>query len=118
MTREEGIAFANKYDGMVPKKSLELFLDWLDMDKDRFYEIIDRHRNPKVWKKTPEGEYVIESKIEDDHIQKMIDDNRLEANDPREYKQTDLLEDEDLALGYILMGRQYIDEENFKAIEG
>ena len=118
MTREEGIEFANKYDGLIPENSLKLFLDWLDMDKDRFYEIIDRHRNPKVWKKTGEGKYAMRSRIDDDHVQKMIDDNRLEANDPREYKQTDLLEDEDLALGYILMGRQYIDEENFKAIEG
>ena len=43
---------------------------------------------------------------------------RLTITKPKKYFNTLLLESEDEKEGYILMGRGYIDEYNFKAIKG
>jgi hypothetical protein len=42
----------------------------------------------------------------------------IEVNDPREYKLTGLLEDQESVNEYILLGRTYMDRRNYKAVEG
>ena len=45
-------------------------------------------------------------------------ENELAVTDPREYKLTTLLEDESPSDEYILLGRTYMDDRNYKAVEG
>ena len=47
-----------------------------------------------------------------------IEDVRLPVNDKRDYIQTGLLEKHNFDDYFILMGRSYMDEYNFKAVEG
>ena len=51
MTREEALSLARKYDGEFPEEYLDEVLDYLRMDRAELLEIIDRHRNPELWKK-------------------------------------------------------------------
>lgn len=118
MTREEGIELANQYDQVLPEESIDLFLDWIGMSRKQFFEIMNTHRNPKYWRKNKNGKFILKSSINYFADESLVEKNRLEANDPRNYIQTNLLEEKESQEEYILMGRTYLDEENFKAIEG
>lgn len=51
ITREEGINLVKKYDGEFPKKFFKVFLDYIDIKEDEFYEIVDSWRSDHIWKK-------------------------------------------------------------------
>ena len=51
MTREEGLKLAKKYDGEFCSEYFEDMLEYLDLTKKDFIEIVDKHRNPEIWKK-------------------------------------------------------------------
>ena len=48
MTREEGIEMVRKYDAVV-SSDLDYWLDYVEMTKERFWEIADSFRDPRVW---------------------------------------------------------------------
>ena len=51
ITREEGVALAQRYDHEFPEKSFPDFLEYLGITKKHFWEIIDKYRLPHIWKK-------------------------------------------------------------------
>ncbi|MDB3954930.1 N-acetyl sugar amidotransferase [Alphaproteobacteria bacterium] len=51
ITREEGVSLVKKYDAETPKKYLENMLNYMDISNDDFWEIIDKNRSKKLWKK-------------------------------------------------------------------
>jgi N-acetyl sugar amidotransferase len=51
MTRDEALDLARKYDGEFPEQNLDEVLEYLDITKDEFIAIVDRHRNDEIWKK-------------------------------------------------------------------
>ena len=51
ITREEGIALVKKYDSEFPKKYFKEFLEYVDLDEKKFYQIIDSFRSPHLWDK-------------------------------------------------------------------
>jgi len=51
ITREEGVSLVKKYDAETPKKYLEDMLNYMDISNDDFWEIIDKNRSKKLWKK-------------------------------------------------------------------
>lgn len=116
MTRSQGLALIKKY---LPQKpaALDEFLDWVGMDESEFMACIDKFRDPKAWRKNKDGEWeCYGSLLNVDAIEDS--DVSLEVDDPREYFQTPLLESQDLSEEYILLGRSYMDAENYKAKEG
>lgn len=117
LTREQGIALASKFDAIESKVSLNLFLAWVGMSRSEFFEKINPFRDPRIWEKNDEGEF-----IKKDNISRLLDfkNKQFEFSiDPNPgYINSVMLEHEDEQEGYILMGRSYIDETNFKAIEG
>ena len=54
LTREEGVALAQKYDHEFPKKYLKTFLKYVDITEERFWEIVDKYRSEKIWQKNPD----------------------------------------------------------------
>ena len=48
MTREEGISKVKEYTFKEPK-DLDIFLNWIGMDKNQFFEIIDEKRDRQIW---------------------------------------------------------------------
>jgi N-acetyl sugar amidotransferase len=53
LTREEGIALVQRYDGEFPKKYYKEFLEYLGITDSEFWEVIDFYRtlSPHLWKK-------------------------------------------------------------------
>lgn len=51
ITREEGVALVQKYDHEFPDKYLPDFLEYLDLDEKKLWEIIDKFRSPEIWLK-------------------------------------------------------------------
>lgn len=51
LTRAEALELARKYDHEFPALYFPDMLEYLDLKKDEFYEIVNKHRNPEIWKK-------------------------------------------------------------------
>ena len=51
ITREEGIALINKFDGEYPKRFLDEILDYMNISVKDFKDIVDSFRSPHLWEK-------------------------------------------------------------------
>lgn len=49
LSREEGLEKARLYDHEFPHEFFDEVLDYLNLGKDEFFEIVDKHRNPEIW---------------------------------------------------------------------
>lgn len=116
ITKEQGLAYIKEYLEVKPE-ALSTFLDWLGMDEKEFMSTINKFRDPKAWRLDSNGYWecfgsVLASDLSNDNSEE------LEVNDPMEYIQTALLEEQDWKSEYILLGRTFIDSYNYKAKEG
>ena len=50
ITKEEGIALMNRYEGEYPSLYENDFLNYISMSRDEFLETCDRFRSPHLWK--------------------------------------------------------------------
>jgi N-acetyl sugar amidotransferase len=116
-TREEGVKLVAQYQFVKPA-ALEKFLKWIDISEAEFMLHIDAFRDPRAWGKNATGEWVLKSSVVDCLTDENVEKARLNVEDPREYLLTELKERESEEGDYILLGRTYMDQENYKAIEG
>ena len=80
LTREEGISLVKKYQFLEPeKKNVDMFLDWLGMPSEKFWNYINQKRDQRVWKKNKKQEWeLIDSVL--NHIEDQgVDFCRLET---------------------------------------
>lgn len=62
LTREEGVALVNRYDGEFPRKHFQEFLEYIDITEERFWEVCDRYRRPNLWTRDG-GEWKLNHKV-------------------------------------------------------
>ena len=117
ITREQGIKLVEKYQYKEPE-SLGKFLEWINLSKEEFMAAIKPFRDKSAWKETRNGDFVLRDSIINHIVDDGIDAVRLKVDDPRQYKLTELKEEHNMEDEYILLGRAFIDEKNYKAIEG
>jgi len=55
LTREEGMELTKKYEGKLPEKYLNEFLEFWNMSKDEFLKITEKFTNAKLFKKDSNG---------------------------------------------------------------
>lgn len=55
ISREEGINLVKKFDGEFPQKYFDEFVEFLDLSKEEFYEIVNSWRPEHLWRKTHNG---------------------------------------------------------------
>ena len=55
INREEGVSLVHRYDEEFPEKNFLEFLEYLDMDRQEFFDIADSFRSPHLWKKGTDG---------------------------------------------------------------
>ena len=60
MTREEGLALVRQYDGRCAPKYIDQFCSYLGITLQRFWEVVERFRGAGMWKKGPDGEWVLD----------------------------------------------------------
>jgi N-acetyl sugar amidotransferase len=53
--RDEGVALVKRYDGELPEKYFEEFLDYCKITRHEFDSIIDSWRSDHIWRKTASG---------------------------------------------------------------
>lgn len=63
LTREEGIALVNKFDGEFPQKYFSTFLEYCNINEDYFNAVIDSWRSPHLWGKTSDGEWKLNHNV-------------------------------------------------------
>jgi len=51
ITREEGVALVNRYDGEFPKRYFKEFLEYLSIDEEYFWRVAESWRSPSLWEK-------------------------------------------------------------------
>jgi len=62
ITREEGINLVKKYDHEFPNKYFKEYLNYLDINEEKFFETIDNFRSPHLWEKI-KSEWVLKNKL-------------------------------------------------------
>ena len=55
MSREDAVKVVREFDGEFPHRNLEEVLEYLDLTKFDFEEIVNKHRNGELWKKKDNG---------------------------------------------------------------
>jgi N-acetyl sugar amidotransferase len=56
ITREEGVALVNRFDGEFPDKYFDEIMEYLDINPDYFKsELADKFRSPHLWDKDDQG---------------------------------------------------------------
>ena len=51
ITKEEGKALINKFDGEYPQRYEKNFLDYISMNKNEFIELTEKFRPKHLWEK-------------------------------------------------------------------
>ena len=51
LTREEGVALVQQFDGEQPSRYFREVMDYLEMDGNEFLELCDHFRSPHLWEK-------------------------------------------------------------------
>ncbi len=57
ISREEGISLVKKFDGEFPIKNFKETLDYMEISKSEFNEVIDSWRSPHIWKKNSNDQW-------------------------------------------------------------
>jgi N-acetyl sugar amidotransferase len=63
ITRAEGIALVKKYDSEFPNKYFKEFLKYIDLNEDKFWEILDTFRSPHLWDKDNNNQWILKNII-------------------------------------------------------
>ncbi|MCF6353664.1 MAG: N-acetyl sugar amidotransferase [Candidatus Polarisedimenticolaceae bacterium] len=66
ITREEAVYLVKKYDTEFPSKYFHEFLDYIDTTEDEFWNIINKHRSPHLWKNGTDGKWVLRHTVAKD----------------------------------------------------
>jgi hypothetical protein len=115
MSREQGVALVSEYSNIKPS-DLDDFLNWIEMEASEFWALADRWRDPSIWVKSG-GQYELRGNLNYQLNSDDVNSERLDSSDDCIFKLTGSQEPNERTSGYLLMGRGYIDEFNFGAIE-
>ncbi len=63
MNRTEAINMARKYDNEFPMEDFDEVLDYLKLNKSEFDIIVDKHRNPEIWKSNLKNQWELINSI-------------------------------------------------------
>jgi N-acetyl sugar amidotransferase len=63
LTREEGVALVNRFDGEFPDRYFNDVMKYLDMDPNYFHELVDKFRSPHLWAKDIQGNWKLRHNV-------------------------------------------------------
>jgi len=50
LTRDEGVTLVKRFDGEFPDRYFDDVMDYIGLDRERFFELCDEFRSPHLWK--------------------------------------------------------------------
>ena len=116
MTREEGIALTQCYQNNFPQ-DLPMFLDWCEITEEALLSSIWNRRDQNIWRQNVNGEWKLRDSILN-HVDDFgVDSVRLEKTEECIFRITPSAEPKVSDSEYLLMGRGYIDEYDYGALE-
>ena len=116
MTREEGIAKVAEYSDRKPA-DLPLFLNWVGMSEQDFFDAIWNRRDENIWQKSTTDEWSLRDSIAYHAADEGVDAVRLDKTEDCNYRITPSAEPSTTDNEYLLMGRGYIDKYDYGALE-
>lgn len=63
LTRQEGQALVNRFDGEFPDRYFDEIMDYIDMKPEHFHELCDKFRSPHLWAKNEEGKWQLRHNV-------------------------------------------------------
>jgi len=63
LTRKEGIALVNRFDGEFPDRYFNEVMKYLDMEPDYFHQLVDKFRSPHLWGKDTGGNWKLRHNV-------------------------------------------------------
>ncbi len=116
MTREEGIEMVRRYAEVEPA-DLPQFLGWVGMTKQEFMDCVWGRRDPRIWSKQADGNWVLLDSIINHRDDSGVDAVRLQKMENCVYQLTRSAEPTAEENSYLLMGRCYVDKYDYGALE-
>lgn len=63
LTREEGVALVNRFDGEFPDRYFNEVMEYLEMEPEYFHELCDKFRSPHLWGKDKYGNWKLRHNV-------------------------------------------------------
>lgn len=63
ITRDEGVALVNRFEGEFPDRYFNEIMDYIEMDPEYFHELCDKFRSPHLWGKNESGEWKLRHNV-------------------------------------------------------
>jgi len=63
LTREEGQALVNRFDGEFPDRYFNEVMEYIGMESEYFHELCDKFRSPHLWDKDVEGNWKLRHNV-------------------------------------------------------
>ncbi len=63
LTREEGVALVNRFDGEFPDRYFDEIMKYIDMEPEYFHQLCDQFRSPHLWGKDQEGQWKLRHNV-------------------------------------------------------
>jgi N-acetyl sugar amidotransferase len=88
MTREDAIDLVSKYDNVRPR-TMDTYLDFMDMTEEEFLNALKPMRDPEIWKKDANGVWVVKDSVANHRNSPQVESARvpLVAEDDRTFGQ-------------------------------
>jgi N-acetyl sugar amidotransferase len=116
MTREEGIDMVKRYTEVEPA-DLPMFLDWIEMEKQDFFNCVWNRRDPKIWSQHTSGDWQLLDSVTKHRDAPGVEDVRLTRREECHFRLTPSAEPGAAESEYLLMGRGYVDKYDYGAVE-
>jgi N-acetyl sugar amidotransferase len=63
LTREEGVALVNRFDGEFPDRYFKDIVEYIGMTAEEFHDLCDNFRSPHLWGKDEEGNWKLRHNV-------------------------------------------------------
>lgn len=63
LTREEGVALVNRFDGEFPDRYFNDIMEYIGMEPEEFHTLCDKFRSPHLWGKDEEGNWKLRHNV-------------------------------------------------------
>jgi len=108
LTREEAIDLIQRYSSIMPT-DVDLFLGWIEMKRDEFWSIVDRFRDPRIWRQDRQSQWVLADSIVHHPYDNGVEEARLPKIEACEFTCTPSKAPAIRDDRYVLVGRGWVD---------
>lgn len=107
LTREQGIDLVARYNPVL-SKDISLFLNWINMDANTFWPILDAFRDPRIWYQDENEKWQLKDSILNHRLDDKVEHYRLNKMEENHFiNKKPKLNREDNK--YVLFGRGWVD---------